>query len=188
MAETARRLWTLEEFLAFDDGTDTRYQLFDGEIVAMTPPARAHAVLSTRLARILGNGLQPPCEAAGEAGIVPPNRPGTWYQADLVVTCSPGAPTDQFIAEPVLIIEILSPSTATVDRGRKLPDYRDIPSVKEILLVSSTEARIEHWRRHSGAWTVQDLREAASLRLDAFQITIDLQELYDGLLPAEGAV
>jgi Uma2 family endonuclease len=60
VARPARNLWTLEEFLAFDDGSDTRYELFQGQIVAMTPPARAHVILTGRLARVIGSGLKPP--------------------------------------------------------------------------------------------------------------------------------
>ena len=104
-----------------------------------------------------------------------------------MVTCTPGAPTDQFIAQPVLIIEILSPSTATTDRGRKLPDYREIPTVKEILLVSSTERHPEYWRRAAGEWTVRDVRGEGSIQLQSFEITIGLAALYDDLLPAESA-
>ena len=57
MAEPARRRWTLEEFLAFDDGTDRRYELFDGEIVAMAPTSDIHGALVARLAVGIGAGL-----------------------------------------------------------------------------------------------------------------------------------
>jgi Uma2 family endonuclease len=66
MAKVADKLWTLEEFLAFDDGTDTSYQLFEGRIVAMNPPLRGHAVLTARLVRMVGSRLKPPCEAAAD--------------------------------------------------------------------------------------------------------------------------
>ena len=62
MAQVKEKLWTLEEFLAFDDGTDTSYQLFEGRIVAMNPPLRGHASLVGRLAGIIGSQLKPPCE------------------------------------------------------------------------------------------------------------------------------
>jgi Uma2 family endonuclease len=126
VAEPARKLWSLDEFLAFDDGADTRYELFDGQIVAMAPASDVHGALVTRLARRIGNALRPGCEVIGEAGIVPPERADSWYQADLAVTCT-GLTGQQFVAEPILIVEVLSPSTATTDRDRKLPDYRTIP-------------------------------------------------------------
>jgi Uma2 family endonuclease len=116
-----------------------------------------------------------------EAGIVPPQRADSYYQADLAVTCSP-LTGQQFISEPVLIVEVISPSTATTDRDRKLPDYRTIPSLQDILVVSSTEPRIEHFRREPDGWKIHDLRGQGTLRLDAFNITIDLAELYSGVL------
>ena len=125
MAEPARRLWRLDEFLAFDDGTDTRYELFDGQIVAMAPASDVHGALVMRLGRQIGNALPPGCEVVGEAGIVPPERADSWYEADLAVTCA-GLTGQQFVAEPILIALVLSPSTAATDRDRKLPDYRTI--------------------------------------------------------------
>jgi Uma2 family endonuclease len=71
MAHVADKLWTLEEFLAFDDGTDTSYQLFEGRTVAMNPPLRGHGALVARLIRVVANQLKPPCEVYAEAGIVP---------------------------------------------------------------------------------------------------------------------
>jgi len=182
MAQAARRRWTVEEFLALDDGTDRRYELLDGEIVAMAPPARAHGTLVSRLARVIGNALRPPCEVIAEAGIIPPERGDSYYQADLAVTCTPGAPSDQFVAEPVLIAEVLSPSTAATDRDRKLPDYRRIGSLQDILVVSSTEARIEHFRREPDGWKVQDYAGSGTVTLGSFDVTLDLSELYAGVL------
>lgn len=186
MAEPARRPWTLDEFLAFDDGTDTRYELFDGQIVAMAPASDVHGALVARLAVRINAGLRPPCQVVIEAGIVPPERADSWYQADLAVTCA-GLTGQQFITEPLLIVEVLSPSTATTDRERKLPDYRTIPSLQDILVVSSAEPRIEHFRREPGGWKVHDLRDQGSLRLETLDLTIDLPELYAGVLPLSEA-
>ena len=182
MAEPARRLWTLDEFLAFDDGTDTRYELFDGQIFAMAPATDVHGALVARLVVRLGAGLRPPCEVVIEAGIVPPERADSYYEADLAVTCT-GLTGQQFILDPVLIVEVLSPSTATTDRDRKLPDYRTIPSLQDILVVSSTEPRIEHFRRERDGWKIHDLRGEGTVRLQALDITLDLAELYAGGLP-----
>ncbi len=176
MAEAARRLWTLDEFLAFDDGTDRRYELFDGHIVAMAPASDVHGALVARLTLRIGAGLRPPCEVVIEAGIVPPERADSWYQADLAVTCA-GLTGQQFIAEPILIALVLSPSTAATDRDRKLPDYRAIPSLRDVLVVSSSEPRVEHFYREDDGWKICDLRGTGTLRLQA----IDLADLYKGL-------
>jgi Uma2 family endonuclease len=184
MAQVADKLWTLEEFLAFDDGTDTSYQLFEGRIVAMNPPLRGHGGLVVRLAASISSQLRPPCEAYAEAGIVPVNRRHSWYKADLIVTCTPGSYKDPFIAEPVLVVEVLSPTTSAVDFNRKLPDYQQIPSMRDILLVSSMERLIRHWRREAEGWTEHRHRRGAAVRLSGLPVTIAMRELYDGILPA----
>jgi Uma2 family endonuclease len=181
MARSVRRLWSLDEFLGFDDGTDTRYELFDGRIVAMAPASDVHGALVVRLAGRIGNALRAKCEVVAEAGIVPPERADSYYQADLAVTCA-GLTGRQFVTEPILIVEVLSPSTAATDRERKLPDYRAIPSLQDILVVSSTEPRIEHFRREPDGWKIDDLRGQGTLRLEALDLTIDLAELYVGIL------
>jgi Uma2 family endonuclease len=183
MAEVADRLWTLEEFLAFDDGTDTSYQLFEGRIVAMNPPLRGYGGLVVRLAAGISGQLRPPCEAYAEAGIVPVNRRHSWYKADLIVTCTPGNSKDQFIAEPVLVVEVLSPTTSASDFNRKLPDYQQIPSMRDILLVSSMERLVRHWRRARDGWREQAHRRSATVRLSGLPVVIAMRELYDGILP-----
>jgi Uma2 family endonuclease len=152
MATALSKRMSLAEFLVWDDGTDRRYELVDGRVVAMAPPAGAHAVIVVNLARQLSNRLKPPCYAAAEAGIVPPDRADTWYQADLVVTCTPLSPGARWFPEPVLIAEVLSPSTTVHDFRTKLPDYQRMPSVREILLISSEERRIERWLRAGDGW------------------------------------
>jgi Uma2 family endonuclease len=183
MARAADKLWTLEEFLAFDDGTDTSYQLFDGRIVAMNPPLRGHGALVARLIRIVGNQLKPPCEVYAEAGIIPVNRRNSWYKADLIVTCTPGNYKDQFIAEPVLVVEVLSPSTSATDFSRKLPDYQQIPTMRDVLLVSGMERLIRHWRRKADGWTEHGHRRSATVRLAGLPVALRMPELYDGILP-----
>ena len=122
----------------------------------------------------------------GRDGGALPERADTYYQADLAVTCA-GLTSAPSVPEPNVIAEILSPSTATTDYLRKLPDYRGIPSVQDILLVSSTEPRVEHWRREPDGWKVQDFRYEGMVRLRAFDCAIDVTDLYQDLLPAAGA-
>lgn len=183
MARAAEKLWTLEEFLAFDDGTDISYQLFEGRIVAMNPPLVGHAVLTARLARIIGHQLTPPCEVFAEAGIVPVNRRHSWYKAELIVASTPSNYKDPFVAEPVLVIEVLSPTTSATDFNRKLPDYQQMPSIRDILLVSSMARVVRHWRREASGWVEGQSRGSDHLEISGLPITIGLNDLYDGILP-----
>jgi Uma2 family endonuclease len=180
MAEPAEKRWTVEEVLAWDDDTDRRYELVEGHIVAMAPPSEAHGTIVANLTGELWNRLKPPCRVVGEAGGVPADRDDTYYQADLIVTCAPPERGRPYPADPVLIIEVLSPSTAVHDRGRKVEAYSRLPSVKEILLVSSEERRLRSWRRDGRRWIVGDLIGEAELRLDTVPAPIPLAAIYEG--------
>jgi Uma2 family endonuclease len=129
MVETAGRRMTLAEFLAWDDGTDTRYELVRGKLVAMAPPGAKHSVVVPNLGAALRAQLKAPCYVGMNAGVIRPDRDDTFYEAALVVSCTPLATDMPMIPQPVVVIEVLSPSTAEHDRGGKLYDYRRIASV-----------------------------------------------------------
>lgn len=105
-----------------------------------------------------------------------------YYQADLVVSCAPVRADASHVSGPIVIVEVLSPSTSAHDRGIKLPDYRAIPSVQEIALVSSTEIKAEIWRRTSEGWAVTDVREEdAALRFQSLGVEIPVAAIYAGM-------
>jgi Uma2 family endonuclease len=181
MAEPAEERISLAEFLEWEDGTDTRYELIDGRPVAMAPPIEAHGTIVANLARHIGNRLKPPCRIVVEAGIIPANRADTWCQADLVITCVPAERGARAIAEPKLIVEVLSPSTAAHDRGLKLADYRKIAWVDQILLVASEDRHVEVWRRAEDGWKVQDLIGDAAIPLAIHGQPLPFTDVYDGV-------
>jgi Uma2 family endonuclease len=125
MASPAPKRWTIADFLAWNDGTDGRYELINGAPVAMAPPSKAHGAIVIKLGSALRVQLQPVCRVVGEAGILLPDCDDNWYQADLAITCTP--PGRGHVAHPILIAEILSPSTGLHDRGLKLVDYSASP-------------------------------------------------------------
>src|SRR5947207_295668 len=139
MAEPAIRSMTLDEFLHWDDGTDTHYELIGGFPVAMAPPAAAHRMLTVRLVSRIDATLaaRRPCNAQTDAGVTRTDRIDSYFEADIVATCEPHEVGQQALIEPFLIVEILSPSTERHDRRVKLPVYRQIGSVQEILFIDS---------------------------------------------------
>jgi Uma2 family endonuclease len=181
MAEPAEQRMSLAEFLEWDDGTDARYELVDGRIVAMAPPIEAHGTIVANLAAAIRPRLKPPCRVVVEAGIMPADRADTWYQADLVVACAPAERGARAIAEPRLIVEVLSPSTAAHDRGVKLADYRKLASVEQILLVASEDRHVEVWLRAEDGWKVQDLIGDAAIPLAVDHQPLPLAALYDAV-------
>ena len=118
-----------------------------------------------------------------EAGVRLPARDDAFYQADMVIGCTPLAADSVTVPEPVAIVEVLSPTTAAHDRGTKVPDYRALKSVQEILLVSSTREKAEVWRRKGDDWTVTDLEgRDALLRLDSIGVEVPLASVYEGVV------
>jgi Uma2 family endonuclease len=85
------------------------------------------------------------------------------------------------VAEPVLVVEVEPPGTVRHDRGVKVDRYRELPSVREILLVASAERRIQLWRREGRRWSVEDVIGDAVLSLESCALEIPLADLYAGL-------
>jgi Uma2 family endonuclease len=169
---------TVAEFLSWDDGTDTRYELIDGRPVAMAPVAASHSIIVINLGHELKSRLKAPCYAGGEAGVARPDRDDTFYEADIVVSCTPVTAGIAAIPDPVVVIEVLSPSTIEHDRGRKAYDYRRIASVQEIALVASEQRHVEVWRRRGAKWEVEDLIGDATLKLEAVSVSIPFAAIY----------
>jgi Uma2 family endonuclease len=175
---------TVDEFLRWEDGTDTRYELVGGFVVAMAPPAPKHSRLAGRLGGAIEAALRsrPPCGVYTKAGVVRPDRNDTCYIADLAVSCEPLRGDDRLLRDPILIVEILSPSTTAFDRQTKVPDYRRIASVQEILLVDSDSVFAEVLRRQGDHWITEIVQElAATLSLSSVPLTIAMADLYDGI-------
>lgn len=192
MAEPAIRRLTLDEFLHWDDGTDTRYELIDGFPVAMAPPAEAHRILAVRLVSRIDTALagRRPCNAQIEPGVVRPDRVDSYYVPDIAVTCRPNEPGRQAMADPILIVEILSPSTERSDRRLKLPIYQSIESVREILLIDADSHHAELYRRDNNHWGIELVRGSeATLFLSSVELRISMSELYEGIaIPADTAI
>jgi Uma2 family endonuclease len=181
MGEAARRRIGIAEFLAWDGEGDRRYELVGGAIVAVAPPSNAHAVIVANAVGAIRSDLDAPCRVLSEVGIVVPSRDDLFYQADLAIACSVFSADARGIADPVVIVEVLSPSTAGRDRGVKLADYRLIGSVRDILLIASDRMRVEHWRRAGEEWTLADLLGSDRITLLSVGIEIAVAALYDGL-------
>lgn len=178
MVDVAEKRMTVAEFLNWDDGTDTRYELIDGRPVARAPATASHSIIVVNLSHALRARLKAPCYAGGEAGIERPGRDDTFYEADMVISCTPVTPGTAVIPNPVVVIEVLSPSIVEQDRGRKAYDYRRIQSVQEIVLVASEQRHIVISRRRGAKWEVEDLIGDATLELEAVGVTIPLAAIY----------
>ena len=123
-----------------------------------------------------------PCRAQVEAGVPRSDRNDTCYIADLAVTCRPHERGAQLVRDPILIVEVLSPGTERHDRRIKVPAYREIESVQEILLIDSDSYYAEVHRRDADHWIIELVRgNGAILSLSSVGLSLSMAELYDGI-------
>jgi Uma2 family endonuclease len=175
---------TLAEFLRWEDGTDSRYELLGGCPVAMAPPPVTHGMMVARLCGAIESTLRSrrPCVPGLGAAIAAQGRDGTCYLADLVVSRTLPKHGDQLVKDPLLIVEILSPGTALYDRQTKVSDYRRIPSVEEILLIDSASIFAEVLRREGDRWITEIVRGPETmLSLASIGMTASMSDLYEGI-------
>ena len=176
---------TVEDYLKFERKSEIKHEFFDGEIFAMSGAKRNHNKISTNLNGLVWQHLKGKnCENySSDMRVFLPST-GLYTYPDLVIVCGePQFQDDVFdtLLNPVLLIEVLSDSTESYDRGKKFQHYRSIETLQEYVLVSQTEARIEKYVRHGdGFWL---LSEAVGLDSEIEFASIDcrvaLSEVYD---------
>ncbi len=181
---TVSRMTTMEFLVWPDDPTGRRWQLVDGEPIAMAPASDAHGSIQAEMARHLGNALASSprrCRVVIDPGVVPRVRSESNVRIpDLAVTCVPADPRERLLRDPVLIVEILSPSNEAEIRANVWA-YATIPSVAEILIVQSLAIGAELLRRQpDGGWPSmpERLGEDAHLRLASIDGTFRLADFY----------
>ena len=183
---------TLDEFLSWDpeDPTGVPWQLIDGGPVAMAPGSAAHGEIQNELGALLRNHLldREPCRSVTEPGIVPRARADINYRIpDLAVTCEKPS-RDQMIHQPVVLVEILSPSNE-VETNANIWAFTTIPSVNEILSVHSTRVAASLLRRGpDGNWPSDPVPIGAEdmLVLESIGFSVPLRACYRTTVLAVG--
>ncbi len=188
IAYKAPPLITADEFLVSTTRLGPgKHQLIDGVIVAMAPASPTHGTIQAGLARLIGNHLaahRPQNRAMTEAGVKPRVRGRTNVCVpDLLVTCGPPPPPGVgLVPDPILIVEVLSPSNDD-ETESAIRSCASIPSVTEMLVVDSSRRFAEIWRRDaSGAWPADPdaVDGNRTLRLDSIDLDLSLDDIYAG--------
>jgi len=162
------------EYLEQERDAEQRHEYLDGELVAMTGGSRRHNLMATRVARLLGNHLESgPCRVYQSDMKVRVERANRFYYPDVMVCCEALAEDadDYFETAPTLIVEVLSPGTASTDDGEKRINLQALPSLLEYLLLDPDRGHAVLYRRGGAFWTrtsltPEDRIELASVRLE----------------------
>jgi Uma2 family endonuclease len=186
MAEPKRAKMTVAEFLRWQELQEDRYELVDGEPVLhrmMTGASRRHDRITFNALLLLGNQLRGHrCQPiTADVAIRIPS--GGLRRADAAVDCGPLRDSDYTASEPVLVIEVLSPSTRQIDRFRKLEEYKSVASIRYILLVEPSVPAVVLYSRGDGdRWASADLIGLdAVVRIADLDLSLPMRELYEGL-------
>jgi Uma2 family endonuclease len=180
-----RHRYTYGQYLAYERDATAKHEYVDGEIYAMAGGTPRHNALASRISAALESGRGRGCIAFQSDQKIRILATGRATYPDATIVCGPleldpGDPWRQTVTNPTLLVEVLSPSTEDVDRISKRHDYQLIPSLREYVLVSQGEPRIEIYRRQSsGEWEYIDVLEG-SVTLDTGP-TLDLSDLYADL-------
>ena len=174
---------SVEEFLSWDPGDGRAWQLVDGAPQAMAPASRTHGTLQGELGSLIRNHLWDrgsPCTLVVTPGVVPHVQSSHNMRVpDLAVTCSEYEAEEAGLTDPVLIVEILSPSNQA-ETWANVWAYTTIPSVQEIVVLKTVSIGAELLRRRpDGAWPREpDVLTKGELALDSIGLRVSLVELY----------
>lgn len=151
---------TAAEYLEWERQQVERHEFYEGEVFSRAGGTRRHSLIGTNSGRAIGNLIdEHDCEVHGSDMRIHIEATGTYVYPDVSVVCPPvEGDADDVISNPVLVIEVLSPSTQDFDRGTKFGYYRQIPSLRDYLVISQDQPRVEHHFRIEGElWSLRDV-------------------------------
>jgi len=170
---------TPQEYFAFEEKTPLKHEYLAGVVYAMVDATDRHNMIALNIAALLHAARPTGCQVfvsdmklkvqlmAGE----------TYYYPDVLVSCAASDREPLFREQPILLVEVASPSTERIDHGEKLNAYRQIPALSEYVIVAQDQPEIEIYRRRNG-WVREILRPDEALVLEGIGITLSPSQVY----------
>jgi Uma2 family endonuclease len=179
VSEPLPKPWTVEDFLEWEAQQPERYEFIDGRILGMVGGSAAHATIKDNITQALRSRLRgTPCRAFSESLKVVTGIAS--HYPDVVVTCVPVQPSDDQIREPVVVVEVLSRTTADRDRSAKWVGYQDILSLQHYVLIAQDRRRVELFTRADDGWHLRNIRTLrGKVELSAISVELTLDEIYE---------
>ncbi|HMR11006.1 MAG TPA: Uma2 family endonuclease, partial [Polyangiaceae bacterium] len=176
------------EYVALEKHSPVRHEFIAGEIYAMAGGTPEHAALAASVLRHLGNQLPAGCRAyTSDLRVRVEASDVTTYPDGAVVSGKVVRAADDALAvtNPVVLVEVTSPSTEAYDRGTKLEVYKGISSVREIVILSHTAPHVViHRRGRDGAWSSVEARQGEAVEVEAVGAKLRVDEIYRDFEPA----
>jgi len=174
---------SFDEYLELERAARFKSEYRSGEIFAMSGGTPAHARLSGRMLVLLDK-LLPGCQLFSSDLRVYAKAVNEGMYPDVTVTCEELQFHDRrkdVILNPMIVVEVLSPSTRDYDLGLKASFYRSIPSVEAVFLVDSERQYVQRQTRNLGSWTLDDLTENRQIVWKNGHQAITVSDIYAGI-------
>ena len=181
----------VEQYLALDEATDGKYEYLDGLVFMLRPPSSAyaenalvdmaggsvaHAALCARIATLVNVAVgDSPCMAySSDARMKLAEK--QYLYPDVIISC--GQEAGSMLTNPIVVIEVLSPTTEKRDRGAKFKAYQALPSVQEYMLIGSEYKAIEVHRREGNFWRQYHYQEGDLVELASIGVSFPFDDVY----------
>lgn len=167
---------SVEEYLNHEQQSEIRHELVNGYLYAMTGASDRHEEIAGNLFAALHAHLRStPCRVySSNLKIRVENN---FYYPDIFVRCQPSRGDPYFKTDPVLIVEVLSPTTQRYDRGDKRLAYQQLTTLQEYVVISQDEIKVEVYRRKNN-WQTEILKTTDQLQLQSVDFICPVQQLY----------
>jgi Uma2 family endonuclease len=171
-----------EDYLEGERVSPIKHEYRRGQVYAMVGAKKPHIVIAGNLVTLFNNHLDnTPCLVLSSDIKIRLEKADCYYYPDVAVTCDERDTnsTEDFIVYPILVIEVLSPSTAAFDRGEKFADYQTSPSLREYVLINQSQMSVECFRlSESGNWVSQTYGQGEEVDFASIDFRCDIASIY----------
>jgi Uma2 family endonuclease len=172
---------SVESYLQLDrNSADVRYEYIDGHVYAMSGGTLAHARIALNMAKLLDEYVQEPCHVHN-SDVRVQVAPTYYFYPDVSVSCEESDWNEQadMIHAPCQIVEVLSPTTETYDRGEKFAWYQECPTIQEYVLINSRYQAVEVFRRKGDVWIYRRFTSEQEVVLESLAMRFLINALYE---------
>jgi Uma2 family endonuclease len=182
-----KKRYSIEEYLEMENASVEKHEYYQGEIFAMAGVKMPHNHITSNLLGDLTSALKgKSCKPFGGDTRVHIEKNSLFTYPDITIICGEVITLndDDFnVLNPSIIFEVLSPSTRSYDRGEKFSLYRDIPTLREYILVDSESVQVEaYYINESGVWALKEYENPDEvLEIPTIQVSVSLKDIYEGV-------
>lgn len=176
---------TADDYLTWEEYRSGKHEYLAGEIFAMVGATDAHVTITMNLAVLLRAHVRGrPCRVYMADMKLRVDAADAFFYPDLLVTCAPeDHATSRFKRQPTLLVEVLSTTTAAFDRGQKFAIYRQLPSLREYVLIEQERMSVDCFRRdEQNRWVLQAYGPNETVELTSLGFSATVESLYEDVM------